>query len=135
MVHRRAIGISAPDRRRCLGLYPRETPEELAKRQETFIEAAHHVKESRRNLIEGSRFSRVHDAGDCARCIHVAANDERHPRAIWGVLSDWYHQLWQGAIVMTWHDPAAPGQQRIRTLGAAPKTIVDADGVHLVKYN
>ena len=40
---------------------------------------------------------------------------------IWGVLSDWYHQLWQGAIVMTWHDPAAPGQQRIRTLGAAPK--------------
>ena len=54
---------------------------------------------------------------------------------IWGVLSDWYDQLWQGAIVMTWHDPAASGQQRIRTLGAAPKTIVDADGVHLVKYN
>ena len=54
---------------------------------------------------------------------------------IWGVLSDWYQQLWQGAIVMTWHDPAAPGQQRIRSLGEAPKTIVDADGVHLVKYN
>ena len=26
---------------------------------------------------------------------------------IWGVLSDWYHQLWQGAIVMTWHDPGS----------------------------
>ncbi len=54
---------------------------------------------------------------------------------IWGVLRDWYNQLWQGAIVMTWHDPKAPGGQGIRTLGEAPKTIVNADGVHLVKYN
>ncbi len=54
---------------------------------------------------------------------------------IWGVLSDWYHELRQGAIVMTWRDPAAVGEQRIRTLGEAPKSIVDADGVYLVKYN
>ena len=54
---------------------------------------------------------------------------------IWGVLSDWYYELKQGAIVMTWRDPAAVGEQRIRTLGEAPKSIVDADGVYLVKYS
>ena len=31
--------------------------------------------------------------------------------------------------------PAAVGEQRIRTLGEAPKEIVDADGVYLVKCN
>lgn len=53
---------------------------------------------------------------------------------IWDVLSRWYYELGQGSIVMTWRDPAAVGQQRIRTLGEAPKDIVDADGVYLVKY-
>lgn len=54
---------------------------------------------------------------------------------IWDVLSRWYYELGQGTIVMTWRDPAAIGEQRIRTLGEAPKDIVDADGVYLVKYN
>ena len=54
---------------------------------------------------------------------------------IWDVLSRWYYELGQGTIVMTWRDPAAVGEQRIRTLGEAPKDIVDADGVYLVKYN
>ena len=54
---------------------------------------------------------------------------------IWDVLSRWYNELGQGAIVMTWRDPAAVGEQRIRTLGAAPKEIVDAEGVYLVKYH
>ena len=36
---------------------------------------------------------------------------------------------------MTWRDPSAAAEQRIRTLGEAPKEIVDADGVYLVKYN
>ena len=54
---------------------------------------------------------------------------------IWDVLSQWYYELGQGSIVMTWRDPAAVGEQRIRTLGEAPKDIVDADGVYLVKYN
>ena len=51
------------------------------------------------------------------------------------MLSRWYYELGQGAIVMTWRDPAAVGEQRIRTLGEAPKEIVDADGVYLVKYH
>ncbi len=54
---------------------------------------------------------------------------------IWDVLSGWYNELDRGAIVMTWSAPEAVGEQRIRLLGDAPKTIVDADGVHLVKYS
>ena len=54
---------------------------------------------------------------------------------VWDVVSRWYYELGQGSIVMTWRDPTAVGEQRIRTLGESPKEIVDADGVHLVKYN
>ena len=54
---------------------------------------------------------------------------------IWDVLSRWYYELGQGSIVMTWRDASAAGEQRIRTLGEAPKSIVDADGVHLVKHS
>ena len=53
---------------------------------------------------------------------------------IWDVLSRWYYDSGQGAIVMTWSDRTAVGEQRLRLLGEAPKTIVDADGVYLVKY-
>ena len=54
---------------------------------------------------------------------------------VWAVLCRWYDHLGQGSIVMTWRDPNAVGEQRIRTLGEPPKEIVDADGVHLVKYH
>ena len=54
---------------------------------------------------------------------------------VWDVLADWYYELGQGAVVMTWQDSVAVGEQRIRTLGEAPKEIVDADGVYLVKYS
>ena len=54
---------------------------------------------------------------------------------IWEVLTDWYSQLGQGSIVMTWRDPSAVSGQEIRTLGEAPKEIVDADGVYLVRYS
>ena len=53
---------------------------------------------------------------------------------IWDVLARWYYELGQGAIVMTWRDPQAVGEQQIRTLGEVPKSLVDADGVYLVKY-
>ena len=53
---------------------------------------------------------------------------------IWEVLTDWYSQLGQGSMVMTWRDPSAVSGQEIRTLGEVPKEIVDADGVYLVKY-
>jgi CRISPR-associated protein Cas2 len=53
---------------------------------------------------------------------------------IWEALSRWYYELGQGSIVMTWRDPTAVGEQRIRTLGGSPKDIADADGIYLVKY-
>ena len=53
---------------------------------------------------------------------------------VWDVLTRWYDELKQGAIVMTWQDSMVGGQQQIRILGEAPKEIVDADGVYLVKY-
>ena len=53
---------------------------------------------------------------------------------IWDVLVGWHGELGNGSIVMTWRDPSAPGQQQIRNLGDPPKEIVDADGVHLVRY-
>ena len=53
---------------------------------------------------------------------------------IWEVVADWHASQGQGSIVMTWRDPKAPGGQRILTLGVPPKTIVDADGVYLVKH-
>ena len=52
---------------------------------------------------------------------------------VWDVLTRWHDELRNGSIVMTWRDPAAVGEQRIRTLGEAPKTIVDADGIYLVR--
>ena len=53
---------------------------------------------------------------------------------VWEVVAGWHAELGNGSIVMTWRDPSAVGEQRIRTLGEAPKSIVDADGVYLVKY-
>ena len=53
---------------------------------------------------------------------------------IWDVLDRWFAELGTGAIVMTWRDSRAVGGQQIRTLGEPPRTIVDADGVYLVKY-
>lgn len=53
---------------------------------------------------------------------------------IWDVLTRWHFELGNGTIVMTWRDPTAVGEQRIKTLGEPPKEIVDADGVYLVKY-
>ncbi len=52
---------------------------------------------------------------------------------VWTVLENWWGELRQGAIVMTWRDGRQPGGQGLAFLGEAPKTIVEADGVLLVK--
>ncbi|APH54997.1 Hypothetical protein GbCGDNIH9_1699 [Granulibacter bethesdensis] len=51
----------------------------------------------------------------------------------WAVLSEWYSELRRGAIVLAWPDAKSPGGMAIRTLGDAPKEIIDADGVLLVR--
>lgn len=52
---------------------------------------------------------------------------------VWAVLSDWWQMLGRGSLVLVWRDTSAAGHLRIVTLGEPPKTIVDADGVLLVK--
>ena len=54
---------------------------------------------------------------------------------VWDILERWFAELGTGSIVMTWRDNKAVGGQQIRTLGQPPRTIVDADGVYLVKYH
>lgn len=52
----------------------------------------------------------------------------------WAVLSEWHAELQRGAIVLAWPDAKRPGGMAIAVLGDAPKQIVDADGVLLVRY-
>ncbi len=52
---------------------------------------------------------------------------------VWSVLSDWFGTLGGGSIVMTWRDPSLPARQGIALLGEPPKTLVNQDGVLLVK--
>ena len=68
--------------------------------------------------------------------VYTSPNMTRGIRErVWDVLRRWYYELGNGSIVMTWRDQAGVGDQQVRTLGEAPKEIVDADGVYLVKYN
>ena len=52
---------------------------------------------------------------------------------IWHVLSGWWEVLGNGTIVMVWRDKKSTGNLSIDVIGEAPKEIVDADGVLLVK--
>ena len=52
---------------------------------------------------------------------------------VWKVLTDWWTTLRTGSIVLIWRDAEAVGNLRIDILGEAPKEIVDADGVLLIK--
>ena len=53
---------------------------------------------------------------------------------VWDVLDRWHNETHEGSIVMTWKDPSGVGSQLVQTLGTPPKTLVDADGVYLVKH-
>ena len=66
--------------------------------------------------------------------VYTAPNMTRGIRErVWETLSTWHAELNHGSIVMTWRQPAAPGEQEILTLGEPPKQIVESDGVYLVK--
>ncbi len=52
---------------------------------------------------------------------------------VWRVLSDWHSELRRGAIVMTWRETTAPGGQGVLILGETRRTLVDIDGVLLVR--
>lgn len=52
---------------------------------------------------------------------------------VWTVLGEWFGEIGGGSIVMTWRDPQAPGRQGLLLLGEPAKTLVEYDGVFLVK--
>lgn len=62
-------------------------------------------------------------------------------KRVWAVIEDWYNTIHSGAtatdtnasIIMTWRDREAVGGQSIHSVGVPQKTLVDADGVLLVK--
>ena len=63
-----------------------------------------------------------------------------HPRMsagvrcrIWKVLADWYGQLGQGSLVMTWADSASNGGLGLASLGEPPRNIVSHDAMLLVR--
>lgn len=66
--------------------------------------------------------------------VYVAPNLSASVRnRVWEVLNDWWASLGNGSIVMVWRDKSAVGNLSIKIIGEAPKEIVDADGVLLVK--
>ncbi len=66
--------------------------------------------------------------------VYVAPNLSASVRdRIWEVLTNWWEALGNGSIVMVWRDKNAVGNMSIKIIGEAPKEIVDADGVLLVK--
>lgn len=52
---------------------------------------------------------------------------------VWSVMSEWWNTLGRGSLTLVWRDTKVPGNLRIQNLGEPPKSIVDADGVLLVK--
>jgi len=52
---------------------------------------------------------------------------------VWRVMTEWWQTLGRGSLILVWRDTKAAGNLRIETLGEPAKTIVDADGILLVK--
>ena len=52
---------------------------------------------------------------------------------VWSVMSEWWNTLGRGSLTLVWRDTKVQGNLRIQNLGEPPKSIVDADGVFLVK--
>lgn len=52
---------------------------------------------------------------------------------VWSVMTDWWSSLGRGSLTLVWRDTGAPGNLSIRNLGEPAKSIVDADGILLVK--
>lgn len=52
---------------------------------------------------------------------------------VWSVMQDWWTDLGCGSLTLVWRDTKAVGSLRMETLGEPAKTIVDADGILLVK--
>lgn len=66
--------------------------------------------------------------------VYVAPRMTRGVRErLWNVLSTWYTELQQGAVVMAWRKPGAPGSVGLAFLGEPPKALVEYEGLVLVR--
>ena len=66
--------------------------------------------------------------------VYVSPNMTASVRErVWDVIHEWWQALGRGSVVVVWRDTKAVGDLSIKTLGEPPKTIVDADGILLVK--
>lgn len=66
--------------------------------------------------------------------VYVAAELSAAVRTrVWSVMTDWWSELGRGSLTLVWRDNKSPGGLGLETLGEPPKTIVDAEGVLLVK--
>ena len=52
---------------------------------------------------------------------------------LWHVLSNWWDDMPGGSMMLIWKDDTAPGRLGLLTLGLPPRTLVDLDGVLLVR--
>ena len=72
--------------------------------------------------------------------LELAPGVYAHPRMsagvrdrLWEVLQDWHGQLARGSLVMCFAETAAAGAMGLRTLGEPPKTVIEHEGVLLVR--
>ena len=72
--------------------------------------------------------------------LEIAPGVYAHPRMsagvrerLWAVLADWHGSLGRGSIVMTWAEPRAAGSLGLKSLGDPPKTVIEHEGVLLVR--
>lgn len=52
---------------------------------------------------------------------------------VWNVMTDWWSELRRGSLTLVWRDAKSVGGLGIENLGEPAKSIVDAEGVLLVK--
>jgi CRISPR-associated protein Cas2 len=52
---------------------------------------------------------------------------------VWTVLDEWFSELQQGSLVMTWTESGLPGGQGVAILGTPAKEIHDFDGILLAR--
>ncbi len=52
---------------------------------------------------------------------------------VWDVMEEWFGELGGGGIVMTWHEPLAPGGQQVAVLGSASYELHQCNDVFLAR--
>jgi CRISPR-associated protein Cas2 len=72
--------------------------------------------------------------------LEIAPGVYAHPRMnagvrqrLWSVMAGWHATLGRGSVVMTWAETRAAGSLGLLTLGAPPRTVIEHEGILLVR--